>query len=63
MLTKMVRTEKLLGLVALPELVHVRQVVYAAIPLGLRIVCELGAAVPARIVRRAAAGGLVRRSR
>ncbi len=49
MLSEVIGSEELLGLVAFAEFVHVGEVVYPTIPVRLRVVRELLATVPAHV--------------
>ena len=49
-LSKMIRTEKLLCIVALPKLVHTRQMLKTAVPIGLWEVGKLIATITARVM-------------
>lgn len=51
MLTEVVGTEELLGMIALAEFVHCSQVIEPAVPIGLREIGEIFAAVATRVVR------------
>lgn len=50
MLPEMIRAVELLGIVAFPELVHARQMLKSAVPVGLREIREVFAAVSASIM-------------